>query len=409
MCLQYLVKWNKYMLLAKTELDDRQEARETAYRVLIVDDNLCDQKLYRSGLDSCPEARFIIDCVDTGMLGLLLLASEPYDCVLLGSRLPDGHGATLVEKCRQVANDPDLAVVLLFDYGDEELVTQDLPSRASDCLHKPTVSSQLLYRSVTNAVIKARLGRTSRLRQNTIDKMNRELVQKNREIEAFYQSVSHELKTPLTAIREYTSLVIDGLAGEIPSKAEDFLAISLESTDHLARLVDDLFDTARIERGKLKLALENCCLVDIVSQALSLVEEVGRQSNIELQLNVADEIPRLMLDFDRVLQVFVNLLSNAIKFTEPGGWIVVTIGLDSNQSAATVSVRDNGCGISGEDLQQIFDKLYQSCEGDAINHSGIGVGLHLCRNIVSSHGGDIWVTSVVNEGSLFEFTLPISS
>ena len=383
------------------------EEQQEEYRVLIVDDDTRDQMLYRAGLDTCREARFSTDSVGTGNLGLLQLASEKYDCVLLDYMLPDGQGMALVEKFRQAADDPDLPIILLTGYGDEDLAIQALHSRVSDYLHKRNVNPQSLYRAIANSVAKATLRRTARIRQITIENMNRELLQKNREIEAFYQSVSHELKTPLTAIREYTSLVIDGIAGDIPSEAEDFLSVSLECTDRLARLVDDLFDAARIESGKLTLARKSCFLPDIAERAIRLVEDTRQKSSIDIRLQVADEMPSVMLDFDRVLQVFVNLLTNALKFTQPGGWIEISLAVDRDKQVALAGVRDNGRGIADDDLLLVFDKLYQACEGDMINHSGMGIGLHLCRNIVATHGGDIWVTSALNEGSLFEFSLPL--
>lgn len=385
----------------------QQHASQQSYRVLIVDGDAKDQSFYRVELDACQQASFSTDSVGTGKLGLFQLTVERYDCVLLNYLLPDGLGMAQVEKYRQAANDLDLPIILLANAGDEGLAPQAMHSTVSDCLFKRHVNSHSLYLAIANAVAKASLRRIDGMRQVTIETMNRELLQKNREIEAFYQSVSHELKTPLTAIREYTSLVIDGIAGDIPPKVEDFLNVSLECTDRLARLVDDLLDAATIESGMLTLDHQDCYLPEIAERAVGLVEELRQQARVDVQLDQTNDIPIIKLDFDRVLQVFVNLLSNALKFTEPGGLVEVSLGVDRDKSVATASVRDNGRGISEDELLLVFDKLYQASGGDAINHAGFGMGLHLCRNIVTTHGGELWATSAINEGSLFEFTLPL--
>lgn len=393
--------------MAEQQVGPQHTSRQQNYRVLIVDGDAEDQRFYRVELDACQQASFSTDSVGTGKLGLFQLTVERYDCVLLNYLLPDGLGMAQVGKYRQAANDLDLPIILLANASDEGLAPQAMHPNVSDFLYKRHVNSHSLYLAIANAVAKASLRRIDGMRQVTIETMNRELLQKNREIEAFYQSVSHELKTPLTAIREYTSLVIDGIAGDIPPKVEDFLNVSLECTDRLARLVDDLLDAATIEGGMLTLDRKNCYLPEIAERAVGLVEELRQQAKVDIQLHQSNDMPIVMLDFDRVLQVFVNLLSNALKFTGPGGLIDISLGVDRDRNVATASVRDNGRGISEEDLLLVFDKLYQASVGDVINHSGVGIGLHLCRNIVSTHGGDLWATSVLNEGSLFEFSLPL--
>lgn len=393
--------------MAKQQVGQQQASPQQNYRVLIIDGDAGNQSLYRIELDACQQASFSTDSVGTGKLGLFQLTVERYDCVLLNYLLPDGLGTAQVEKYRQTANDSYLPIILLTNSNDEGFAPQALHSTVSDCLNKKHVNSHSLYLAIANAVAKANLRRIDGMRQVTIETMNRELLQKNREIEAFYQSVSHELKTPLTAIREYTSLVIDGIAGDIPPKVEDFLSVSLECTDRLAQLVDDLLDAATIEGGMLTLDRKNCYLPEIAERAIGLVEESRQQAKVDVRLNASKDMPIVMLDFDRILQVFVNLLSNALKFTGPGGLIEVSLGVDRDNNVATASVRDNGRGISDDELLLVFDKLYQASQGDVINHSGVGIGLHLCRHIVSTHGGDLWATSALNEGSLFEFTLPL--
>ncbi len=393
--------------MAEQQVGPQYALQQQNYRVLIVDGDAKDQHFYRVELDACEQACFSTDFVGTGKLGLFQLTVERYDCVLLNYLLPDGLGLAQVGKYRQAANDLDLPIILLANASDEGFAPQALHSNVSDFLYKRHVNSHSLYLAIANAVAKASLRRIDGMRQVTIETMNRELLQKNREIEAFYQSVSHELKTPLTAIREYTSLVIDGIAGVIPPKVEDFLNVSLECTDRLAKLVDNLLDAATIEGGMLTLDRQHCYLPEIAERAVGLLEELRQQAKIEIQLKVSNDIPIVELDFDRILQVFVNLLSNALKFTDPGGFIEVSLGVDRQRSLVTASVRDNGRGISEEDLLLVFDKLYQAGDGDVINHTGLGIGLHLCRNIVSTHGGELWATSALNEGSLFEFTLPL--
>jgi signal transduction histidine kinase len=354
----------------------------------------------------CDQARFEIEEARSGRAGFELARVNSFDVVLLDYKLPDGNGTAMVAQFRALANNPDLPVILLTGLSDQEMAIEAMRCGVADYLPKKSISPQSLYRSIKNAVTKAEYARAERNHLLEIEAINSELTQKNREVQAFYQSVSHELKTPLTAIREYTSLVVDGIAGEISAEAREYLTTSIECTDRLARLVNDLFDAVRIETGKLTLRKDSADIVEIARQAMALLETQRVAYGIEWALSVNTSPPPFQFDGDRVMQVFTNLLTNALKFTPAGGRIDVRIDWLSIDQQIKVSIKDTGRGIADSDIRRVFDRMFQTTVADSVNHSGMGIGLHLCKAIVDVHGGAIWVDSQVGQGSDFQFTLP---
>ena len=394
--------------MSEADLSTPVKPQLPQYQVLLVDDDQGDQLLYRASLEMCDSANFITTEALSGEMGCELVSQTNFDVILLDYKLPDGNGTEMVDKFRQAANDPDLPIILLTGFSNENIVLEAMHSAVSDYLPKKNISPTSLDRSICNAIAKAHLLRSSRAHLHKIEEMNRELRHKNQEIESFYQTVSHELKTPLTAIREFTSLVVDGVAGEIPDQAREFLGTSLECTDRLTRLVNDLFDTVRIESGKLSLQIQSANLVDTANQAMSLLEDQRKTSGTAWHLHVTGPVPVAEFDTDRILQVFSNLLENALKFTPIDGRIDVHIDYLADAQTLMVSIQDTGQGIADGDLLRVFDRMFQSCEDDAINHSGMGIGLHLSKTIVEIHGGNIWVESELGVGSKFQFTLPVA-
>lgn len=246
--------------------------------------------------------------------------------------------------------------------------------------------------------------------QLQLERTNRDLLCKNEEIQNFYHTLSHELKTPLTSAREFISIVMDGLAGPLTVTQMEYLGIARESCNQLRVCINDLLDATRLETGKLSLDLKPGSLAEIVRRVVHTLQPAARGKNIELNVEIAANLPEVLVDAGRIAQVVTNLLNNALKFTTEGGRIAVQID-DSPEvaGAVEVSVRDTGCGIPRDQLDRIFDRLYQVKSGDAATEQGVGLGLFICRELVRLHGGEIGVESEVGVGSTFRFTLPAAA
>ena len=242
--------------------------------------------------------------------------------------------------------------------------------------------------------------------QGELQQTNRDLLKKAREIENFYHTLSHELKTPLTSASEFVSIVIDGLAGSINDRQREYLEIAKDSCLQLRNCINDLFDATRLETGKLTLQQKAVRLDALAHRVISAMLPSAREREVSLTEELEPGLAAAFADEHRIVQVITNLLANALKHTGQGGRVHVRLRASAlSADLLEFSVRDTGCGISPADQQHIFDRLYQVKTGDATT-GGIGLGLYLCRELVQLHGGRIWVESQLGQGSTFTFVVP---
>ena len=219
----------------------------------------------------------------------------------------------------------------------------------------------------------------------------------------FIAMVSHELRSPLTAIRGALGILDSGVLQNRPDKAQHMLNVSLTNTDRLIRLVNDILNLERLASGKVKLVQEHCPISHLMTQALEGVESLALEANVILH---GDAIPvTVWAAPDAIVQTLVNLLSNAIKFSPAGSHIWLRAQWRS-PNTALFSVADQGRGIPADQYEAIFDRFQQVDVSDSRQRGGTGLGLAICKRIITQHGGEIWVESVLGKGSTFYFTLP---
>ena len=240
-----------------------------------------------------------------------------------------------------------------------------------------------------------------------LEASNNNLVMRNRDIQTFYHTLSHELKTPLTSAQEFISIVIDQIPGPINAKQAEFLAIAEDSCQLMKACINDLLDTSRLETGKLSLQLELAGLDKLIKQTTTSVSFKAAKSGITLTANVAADLPEISMDGYRITQVLTNLLNNALNHTPALGQIwIAAYQAPGRPEWIHVSVGDTGCGVPLEEQAKIFERFYQLKTGSATTQHGFGMGLYLCRELVEMHGGRIWVESEPGVGSVFSFILP---
>jgi PAS domain S-box-containing protein len=223
----------------------------------------------------------------------------------------------------------------------------------------------------------------------------------------FISTVSHELRTPLTSIKGYVDLILDGDAGEINKTQCEFLTIVKQNTDRLVSLINDLLDISRIESGKVQMRKEPLAIDKIIRDVVTNFKTLLEEKAHELELELADNLPILIGDRDRISQVLTNLLGNAIKYTPNGGQIKIEAKIDNQ--FVKVSVSDTGIGIAKEDQAKLFQKFYRVDSSFTREHSGTGLGLAIAKTIIEHHGGSISVESELGKGSTFSFTLPCAT
>lgn len=220
----------------------------------------------------------------------------------------------------------------------------------------------------------------------------------------FVSTVSHELRTPLTSIRGSLGLLIGGVAGALPTEAQELIDIAYKNSERLIVLINDILDIEKIESGKMTFALKPVELMPLVEQAIAANRAYAEQFNVSLQLSETLPGVKVNVDSQRLIQVLTNLLSNAAKFSPPGE--TVEISVTRHDRGVRISVRDRGAGIPEEFRDRIFQKFAQADSSDARQKGGTGLGLSIARAIVERLQGEISFETEVNVGTTFRCDLP---
>jgi two-component system sensor histidine kinase KdpD len=212
--------------------------------------------------------------------------------------------------------------------------------------------------------------------------------------------VSHDLRTPLGVVTGATSALLEDDVPKDDAVRRQLLMTAHEEALRLNRLVSNLLDMTRLEAGALKVQKELQPLEEIVGSALDRMED--RLRGRKVKTSIPADLPLVPFDAILIEQVLINLLENATKYSPAGS--PIEIAARSSEGEVEVEVADRGPGISRQDAERVFDKFYRVREGEG---GGVGLGLTICRGIVSAHGGRIWVTERSGGGAAFRFTLPL--
>lgn len=365
--------------------------------VLLIEDNPGDADLVRLRLvESNP--MMDVSCVSRLADGLASLKQTAPSLVLLDLNLPDSHGAETFRKLLESA--PGVPVVILSGQDDQALAIKALHQGAQDYLVKGSLTSSDLDRAMRYAIERQALLRSLEMSRK------QQLEFKNQ----FLSHVSHELRTPLTCIHQYVTILLDGLAGDITVEQREHLGTILKSVNQLGAMVRDLLEAARAESGKISLELRCVSIAELIRNAVAMMQATAMQKGVGLEVGVEAAIPFVHGDPDRILEVLINLIDNAVKFTPADGAVTVqACRVPTDPDFVCVSVSDTGSGITPEARSLIFERLYQDPNAVDNNRKGLGLGLFIAKELVTLHGGRIWVASDGASGSTFSFTLPLYS
>jgi len=370
---------------------------EKCLRVLLVEDNVGDariiQEMLRSEIPGFFQLTHLLRLTDAESF----LAVNGTDLVLLDMGLPDAHGIESVQRIQSAA--PDVAMIVLTGLNDETVASQAMRHGAQDYLIKGQIENHALPRALRHAVERHQMQReTEHLRAQQLQLKDE-----------FLSHVSHELRSPLTAIYAFASLIADGLAGETTAQTKDYLKLVLQNVQQLKAMIEDLIEVRQAGTGKLCVDPQRVALLDLLESALPAFQFEAKNKEILLIADLCPTLPDLLADPTRLRQVIIILLDNALKFTRAGG----TVRLEARLSASHLGfvemrVTDTGCGIASEETEKVFHSLYQ-VKDQSGGRKGLGLGLHIARELVTRMGGTIWVESELNKGSSFCFTAPVLS
>jgi signal transduction histidine kinase len=240
--------------------------------------------------------------------------------------------------------------------------------------------------------------RTQELRQ-----LNQQLEQASRHKSEFLANMSHELRTPMNAIIGFTKLVMRRSKEQLPQKQYENLQKSLSSAEHLLNLINQILDLSKIEAGRLEVYPGRFRLETVIEESIRTVEPMIKPEHVELSSNVAGDLPELYSDRDKLKQIVLNLLSNAVKFTERGQ---IRLTAKGEREWIAIDVSDTGPGIPRDKFNFIFEEFRQADGGATRQHGGTGLGLSISRHLARLLGGDIFVDSIVGQGSTFTIRVP---
>lgn len=242
--------------------------------------------------------------------------------------------------------------------------------------------------------------------------MNEALVQVNSRLseldrmkDTFLSMITHELRTPMTAIIGIAELLEAGVYGPLNETQNENVRKIIESGDRLRQLVNDLLDLSKMESGMMRLQREPLDPRTLVEAVIHQLEPLIERAQVRVLNRVGYDLPEVNCDGMRVEQILTNLLSNALKFTPPDGSITFAATVQNDEILFTVS--DTGCGIPQSSLQNIFDKFTQLHPNKEDRTKGTGLGLTIVKHLVELHGGRVGVESSIDQGSRFYFTLPL--
>ena len=289
-----------------------------------------------------------------------------------------------------------------------------MASRISGRIEKLTTAAKSIARGQFTRVIEPRNDELSQLGAEL-----NWIAEKFGELEhlksTFISSISHEFKSPLTAIEGYIDFFIEGInTGIGKEKQIKALNIMKHNASRLGKLINDVLDLAKIEAGQLEVKRQPLKLVEMLKERAGEFQHLAREKEIEIEVKTEEKIRQVLGDKEKVKKVLDNLLSNALKFNQKKGKVVIETKETGGQTGGSggfveVSISDTGCGISKTEISTIFDKFRRLGPEDETTMEelkGPGLGLAIAKGMVEAQGGKIWVESKLGEGSKFMFTLP---
>ncbi|MEF8848965.1 MAG: PAS domain-containing sensor histidine kinase, partial [Candidatus Thermoplasmatota archaeon] len=323
----------------------------------------------------------------------------------------------LGKKCYEVFNtkncDPSICPIKNILNGTKEHIEKER-------IIKNKSSGEKQYYLLTGIPFKSptgeKIGAIESLRNITkIKKAEEKIRRKNKRLKkldelksAFLNVTSHELRTPISSIKGYVQMMIKQVLGKINGEQKKALEVVLRNTNRLDNLIRDILDISRLESGTMKFIPEETNIKEMIEEIMSTMKSSAEKKQIELIKYVEKDIPKIVLDQDRIKQVLINLINNAIKFSSENSKIKLSV--KKKDKNIFFEVKDQGRGIPKNKKDEIFKTFYQVNSGMDRKFGGAGLGLAISRGIVIAHGGKIWVESEgEGKGSSFKFILPLKS
>lgn len=372
--------------------------------ILLVEDREADYVLTRELLADTYGDGVTLDWVKTRDAALKALGSVDYDVCLIDYRLGKWTGLDLLREA--IADGARVPFIMLTGQDNREVDVEAMQAGAADYLAKDDISAPVLKRSMRLALARQQHLTAERESQELLKKANIKLSELYKTAHQFVDNVSHEFRTPLAVIKDFASILAEGLAGEVNEDQQKYLGIIVNRVDDLAVMVDDMLDISKLEAGMLRVARQECNLESIFEDVRTTLERKAEANSAALKIAIDASLPTVYCDAEKIGRVIINLAVNAFKFSDEDGVVFLWARHDRKNAQIRVGVTDNGPGIAPENLQAIFERFKQVGGDVRSSTKGFGLGLNIVKELVHLNFGDIGVESDRGKGSTFAFTIP---
>lgn len=266
--------------------------------------------------------------------------------------------------------------------------------------------------SIRNSLSMEEINELNKSLQRRIDEATKELRFSNRQLQRldeakneFISMASHQLRTPLTSIKGYLDMMLEGDLGKISPTQRAVLREAFSSSERMVRLINDFLNVSRLQTGKFTIDKQSVDIAQILRDEVSLLKVVADQRSVEMVLKVDKKIPLLAVDSEKIRQVMLNMIDNAIYYSNPHKKVVITLG--SSGKMIEFSVKDSGIGVPKSEQANLFGKFFRGTNAKKRRPDGTGVGLFLAKKVILSHDGEMIFESEEGKGSTFGFRLPV--
>lgn len=380
--------------------------REAPVRVLFIQDSEAETALFRSTLDTITGETFDLVTATDARTGLYLIASGRFDIAFVAAVMGHESGMDVIRRAGgRICSTP---MVLLSDKLDTEQEQKCLLAGAVDVLDRIELSPSLLRRVIRYARFNHETTRRLVVNEQRYRELAENASHANGEKSKFLANMSHELRTPLNAILGFSEAIQHELFGAIEgtgaAKYREYVGDINSSGKHLLSLINDLLDLSKIEAGKLEISPSNVRLEEIVEDVARMTAPQARDAKVRLETYLPPDSVGIFADGRLIMQAILNIVANAVKFSPPDGHVTLRAHLEGHN--IVVSVTDEGCGMTKQDLQHVLEPFHQAGSLETRPEHGTGLGLPLARSIVELHQGGLEIASEIGVGTTVSMWLP---
>lgn len=390
------------------------------FNILVLEDDLHDYRLVTKRLQN-QHHRFSTIWVKTIREALTRLKHDSFDAILSDLSVPDSHGFDTVQTLRAHCGSR-VPIIVLTSLEDEHVEEEVIAAGGQDYLVKSDIRGNNVARAIVHSIQRQesfnrsrRLVRKLKRSHLKLKEQSTQLRRKNRRLKQLYRTsneivdnVSHDLRTPLTVIKDYVSIVASGMAGDVNDEQKKLLNKVALRADDLNHMVDDILDASKLESGLLGAWRRPVSVTEIITHAVSLLKQRAAIKGVSLVVDLPRDLPEVYCDQEKAVRVITNLAVNAIKFTPAGNNVTIWAKSAPIEAEVVLGITDHGPGIEDESLGQIFERFQQLEDGVRSTVRGFGLGLNIAQRLTRINLGKLNVESTVGKGSTFSFTIPIA-